>query len=160
MDESAVVLGDVTLGEDTSIWPASVIRGDVQRIVIGARTNVQDGTVIHVTHDSRYCPGGQPTNIGDDVTIGHRALVHACTIEDMALIGMGAVIMDGAVVGHRAMVGAGSLVSPGQVLEPSWLYVGTPAVKRRLLGERELAFLKYSAVNYVRLKNRHRPQPC
>ncbi len=156
VDPSAVVIGDVEIGEDASIWPLCVIRGDIQRIRIGARSNIQDGTIVHVTHDSRFCPGGQPTIIGEDVTVGHKAILHACTVEDMSLIGMGAVIMDKAVVGTRVMVGAGSLVPPGKVLESGHLYVGSPVRRARPLNERELEFLAYSAQNYCRLKDRHR----
>jgi len=158
IDETAVVIGDVEIGEDTSIWPMCVVRGDIQHIRIGARTNIQDGTVIHVTHDSRFCPGGQPTLIGDEVTVGHNAMLHACTIEDLSLIGMNAVVMDGAIVRSRVIVGAGSVVSPGKVLESGFLYVGNPARQVRPLSERELEFLTYSAQNYVRLKDRHQAE--
>ncbi len=154
VDDSALVIGDVELGKDTSVWPTSVVRGDIQSIRIGARTNVQDGTVIHVTHDSRFCPGGQATIIGDEVTVGHRAMLHACTVEDQALIGMQATVLDGAVIGKRCMVGASSLVPPGATLEGGWLYVGNPVAKRRPLSDLELEFLAYSAENYVKLKNR------
>jgi carbonic anhydrase/acetyltransferase-like protein (isoleucine patch superfamily) len=156
IDETAVVIGDVEIGEDTSIWPMCVVRGDIQHIRIGARTNIQDGTVIHVTHDSRFCPGGQPTLIGDEVTVGHNAMLHACTIEDLSLIGMNAVVMDGAIVRSRVIVGAGSVVSPGKVLDSGFLYMGNPARQVRPLTERELEFLAYSAQNYVRLKDRHK----
>ncbi len=156
VDDSAVVLGDVTIGTDSSVWPNCVLRGDIQRIRIGARSNIQDGTVVHVTHDSRFCPGGRPTLVGDDVTVGHKVMLHACTVEDMALIGMGAVILDGAVVGTRAMIGAGSVVPPNRVLEPGWLYVGNPVQKRRQLSDAEHEMLEYSAAHYVRLKDRHR----
>lgn len=156
IDELAVVIGHVEIGEDSSIWPMCVVRGDVQSIRIGARTNIQDGTVIHVTHDSRFCPGGQPTVIGNNVTVGHKALLHACTIEHTCLIGMNVVIMDGAVVKARTMVGAGSVVAPGKVLESGFLYVGSPVKQVRPLKARELEFLEYSALNYVRLKERHR----
>lgn len=155
VDDSAVVIGDVVLGTDASVWPHCVIRGDIQRIRIGARTNIQDGTVIHVTHDSRFCPGGSGTTIGDDVTIGHRAVLHGCTVESRALIGMNATIMDGAIVGCNVMIGAGSLVPPGSILESGWLYFGSPARRQRPLNKVELEFLHYSAENYVRLKNRH-----
>jgi len=156
VDETAVIIGDVEIGEDVSIWPLCVVRGDIQRIHIGSRTNIQDGTVIHVTHDSRFCPGGLPTLIGAEVTVGHKVMLHACTIEDLCLIGMNAVIMDGAVVQSRVMVGAGSVVPPGKILQSGHLYVGSPVKKMRPLNDRELEFLEYSAQNYVRLKNRHR----
>lgn len=156
VDESAVIIGDVEIGEDVSIWPLCVVRGDIQRIRIDSRTNIQDGTVIHVTHDSRFCPGGLPTVIGAEVTVGHKVMLHACTIEDLSLIGMNAVIMDGAIVQSRVMVGAGSVVPPGKILQAGHLYVGSPVKKIRPLNDRELEFLEYSSQNYVRLKNRHR----
>lgn len=156
VDESAVVIGDVEIGEDSSVWPLCVIRGDIQRIRIGARTSIQDGTVLHVTHDSRFCPGGQPTLIGNDVTVGHKVILHACTIEDFCLIGMGAIVMDRALVQSRVTIGAGSVVPPGKVLDSGFLYVGSPVRQVRLLNERELEFLEYSAQNYQRLKERHR----
>jgi len=156
IDESAVVIGNVEIGEDSSVWPLCVIRGDIQRVRIGARTSIQDGTVIHVTHDSRFCPGGQPTLIGNDVTVGHKVILHACTIEDFCLIGMGAIVMDRAVVRSRVTLGAGSLVPSGKVLDSGFLYVGSPVRQVRPLNERELAFLEYSAQNYRRLKERHR----
>ena len=156
IDAAAVVIGDVEIGEDSSIWPMCVVRGDVQRIRIGARTSIQDGTVIHVTHDSRFCPGGQPTSIGNDNTVGHKVILHACTVEDCCLIGMNAVIMDGAVIQSRVIIGAGSVVPPGKILESGYLYVGSPVKQMRPLTEKELEFLPYSAQNYVRLKERHR----
>ena len=155
IDDTALVIGDVEIGEDSSVWPMSVIRGDIQRIRIGARTSIQDGTVIHVTHDSRFCPGGQPTLIGNDVTVGHKVILHACTIEDYCLIGMGSIIMDKAVVRSRVTIGAGSVVPPGKVLESGFLYVGSPVKPVRPLNERELEFLEYSAQNYRRLRERH-----
>lgn len=156
VDPTALVIGDVEIGEDASVWPMAVVRGDIQSIRIGTRSNIQDGTVIHVTHDSRFCPGGQPTVIGADVTVGHKVILHACTVEDQCLIGMGAIIMDQAVVRSRVMVGAGSLVPPGKVLESGYLYVGSPVKQMRPLNDRELEFLEYSAQNYARLKDRHR----
>jgi len=156
VDETALVIGDVEIGEDSSVWPMSVVRGDIQSIRIGARTSIQDGTIVHVTHDSRFCPGGQPTVIGNDVTVGHKVILHACTIEDYCLIGMGAIVMDKAVVQARVTIGAGSVVPPGKVLESGFLYVGSPIRQVRPLNDRELEFLKYSAQNYRRLKERHR----
>ncbi|MCP5158822.1 MAG: gamma carbonic anhydrase family protein [Gammaproteobacteria bacterium] len=156
VDETALVVGDVEIGQDSSVWPMSVVRGDIQSIRIGARTSIQDGTIIHVTHDSRFCPGGQPTTIGNDVTVGHKVILHACTIEDFCLIGMGAIVMDKAIVPSRVTIGAGSVVPPGKVLESGFLYVGSPVKQIRLLNERELEFLEYSAQNYQRLKDRHR----
>lgn len=156
IDETAVIIGDVEIGEDSSIWPLCVVRGDVQRIRIGARTSIQDGTIVHVTHDSRFCPGGQATLIGNDVTVGHKAILHACTIEDYCLIGMGAIVMDKAVVSRQVIVGAGSVVPSDKVLESGFLYVGSPIKQIRRLNSRELEFLEYSAQNYQRLKDRHR----
>lgn len=155
VDPSAVIVGDVELQEDVSIWPQSVVRGDIQAIRIGARSNIQDGTVIHVTHDSRFCPGGRSTQIGSDVTVGHRAVLHACSIGDLVLVGMQVTVLDGAVVEARCMIGAGSLVPPGKRLRAGYLYVGNPVAERRPLSDRELEFLSYSATHYVKLKNRH-----
>ncbi|MFQ5642661.1 MAG: gamma carbonic anhydrase family protein [Thiogranum sp.] len=156
VDEQALVSGAVKIGADSSIWPMSVVRGDVNRIEIGARTNIQDGSVLHVTHDSEFAEGGMPLCIGDEVTVGHKAVLHACTIEDGCLIGMGAVVLDGAVVRSGAIVGAGALVPPNKELEGGYLYVGAPAKRVRELTAKEKRFLKYSAEHYVRLKERHR----
>ena len=153
VDESAVVIGDVTIGEDSSIWPMTVVRGDVQKITIGKRTNIQDACVLHVAHDGKYTPGGFPLNIGDGVTAGHRATLHACTIGDYCLIGMSATIMDGAVLGEKLIIGAGSLVPSGKQLEGGYLYVGSPVKQLRPLNEDELNLLEYSADHYVEVKN-------
>lgn len=155
VDETAVVIGDVTIGEDSSVWPLSVVRGDVNTIKIGARTNIQDNSVLHVSHTSEYFPGF-PMTIGDDVTVGHRVTLHACTIGNACLIGMSATIMDGAVLGDYVMIGAGSLVPPGKQLKPGYLYVGSPVKQIRELNEKERAFLKYSAEHYSRLKEEHK----
>ena len=155
VDETALVIGDVTVGEDSSIWPMTVVRGDVQKITIGKRTNIQDACVCHVTHDCEYTPGGFPLNIGDGVTAGHRATLHACTIGDYCLIGMSATIMDGAVLGDRLIIGAGSLVPAGKKLEGGHLYVGSPVKQLRPLNEEELNSLEYSADHYVEVKNMH-----
>ena len=133
----------------------AVVRGDVEAIEIGAGTNVQDGSVLHVTHAGDYSPDGFALTIGRGVTIGHRAVVHACTVGDHCLIGIGAVLMDGAVIEDRVLIGAGSLVPPGKRLESRHLYVGSPAKKVRPLNEQELAFLIYSARHYVHLKDRY-----
>ncbi len=155
VDETALVIGDVSLAADVSLWPMVVARGDVNSISVGARTNIQDGTILHVSHDSEFAPGGFPLVIGADITVGHQAILHGCTIEDGCLIGMAATVMDGALVRSGAIVGAGSLVPPGQELEGGYLWVGTPARRVRPLREQEQGFLEYSAQHYVELKNRH-----
>lgn len=155
VDPAAVVVGQVTLGEDSSVWPAAVIRGDVHVITVGARTSVQDGSVLHVTHDGPYSPGGFALAIGDDVTIGHRAVLHGCTVGNRCLIGMGAILMDGASVGDEVMIGAGALVTPGSRCEPRSLYVGSPVRRVRGLSESELAQLAYSARWYVKVKDEY-----
>lgn len=155
VDEFALVIGDVTLGEDCSIWPMTVVRGDVNTITIGARTNIQDNSVLHVTHDGRYTPGGYALSIGDDVTAGHRVILHACTIGDRCLIGMGSIIMDGAVLEDDVMLAAGSLVPGGKRLAAGYLYRGSPARAVRPLTDDERASLKYSAAHYVEVKNAH-----
>ncbi|MCW9013407.1 MAG: gamma carbonic anhydrase family protein [Gammaproteobacteria bacterium] len=154
IDPAAAVIGDVVIGEDSSVWPMVAIRGDVNRIRIGERSNIQDGSVLHVTHaGGPLSPEGSPLNIGSDVTVGHGAILHACTIEDKCLIGMGSTVLDGARVKAGAMVGAGAVVSPGKVLEGGYLYLGTPARQVRALTDTEKAFLTYSAEHYVKLKN-------
>jgi carbonic anhydrase/acetyltransferase-like protein (isoleucine patch superfamily) len=152
---SAQVIGDVTVGTDCSIWCNTVLRGDVNRIVIGNCTNVQDFAMGHVSHKNDKKPEGSPLIIGDYVTIGHQAMLHGCTIGNEVLIGMAAIIMDDVVVQDQVMVGAGSLVAPGKVLESGYLYVGRPAVKVRALTPEEIAYLKYSAEHYVRVKNNY-----
>jgi len=153
VDAAACVIGDVVIGDDTSVWPMVVIRGDVNSIRIGARTNIQDGSVLHVTHKGPLSPQGNALSIGSDVTIGHGAVIHACTIEDECLIGMGSVLLDGAVIEKGAMVGAGSVVSPKKELEGGYLYIGSPARQVRELTEKEKEFFAYSAKHYVSLKN-------
>jgi carbonic anhydrase/acetyltransferase-like protein (isoleucine patch superfamily) len=155
IDEAAVVIGKVTLADDASLWPLAVVRGDVNSISVGARSNIQDATVLHVTHDGPYSPGGMPLVIGADVTVGHKCLLHACTIGDRCLIGMGSIVMDGAVVESEVLLGAGSLVSPGKRLETGFLYRGSPAQKVRSLTLEERAMLLYSAQHYVRMKDRY-----
>ena len=155
VDPSAVVLGDVVLGDDSSVWPMTVIRGDMHRIRIGARTSVQDGAILHITHASSYNPDGYPLTIGEDVTIGHQAVLHGCTIGNRVLVGMGAKVLDGAVVEDEVMIGAGALVPPGKRLESGFLYVGSPDKQARPLTDKERSFFTYSAGNYVRLKDEH-----
>ncbi|MES9899280.1 MAG: gamma carbonic anhydrase family protein [Sedimenticola sp.] len=156
VDESAVVIGDVTLGAQSSIWPLTVVRGDIHAITIGARSNIQDGSVLHVTHDSRFNPGGFPLVIGDDVTVGHKVILHGCEVGDRCLIGMGAVVMDGAVIESQVIVAAGSLVPGGKRLEGRSLWRGSPARRVRALTDDELEHLDYVAGNYVKLAGEHR----
>lgn len=155
VDSAAVVIGDVELGEDSSVWPFALIRGDMHRIRIGARTSVQDGSVLHITHAGPFNPDGYPLLIGDDVTIGHKVTLHGCTLGNRILVGMGSIVMDGAVVEDEVIIGAGSLVPPGKVLESGFLYVGSPVKQARPLSDKERAFFSYSAANYVKLKDLH-----
>ncbi len=152
---SAQVIGDVRIGRDSSVWCNAVLRGDVNRIVVGECSNIQDFTMGHVAHKNAAKPEGSPLLIGNHVTIGHAVILHGCTIGDECLIGMGSIVMDDAVVERRVMLGAGSLVPPGKVLESGHLYVGRPAAKVRALSDEELAYLKYSAEHYVRVKNNY-----
>lgn len=156
VDRTASVIGDVELGDDVSIWPGTVVRGDVNFIRIGARTNIQDGSVVHVSHDGPHAKlGGFATVIGSDVTIGHKAIVHACRIEDAVLIGMGAIVLDGVVIRTHGFVGAGALVTPGKEVGEGELWLGNPAKKVRMLGDAEIQALYYSAQHYVRLKDQY-----
>jgi len=155
IDESALVIGDVSIGNDSSIWPMTVVRGDVNRITIGSRTNIQDGSVLHVTHPHEKHPEGFPLHVGNNVTIGHKVILHACRIDDNCLIGMGSIIMDGAIVQSGVMVGAGSLVAPDKELESGYLYLGSPVKKVRKLTAEEQGWLEYSATHYVKLKNKY-----
>ena len=155
VDPSAVVIGKVTIGEDSSVWPTAVIRGDVNSITIGARTSIQDGSVLHVTHDGPYRPGGRALIVGSDVTVGHRVTLHACTIGNTCLIGMGAILLDDVVTEDLVMIGAGTLVPPGKRLESGGLYVGSPAKRVRDLKQSEIEFLTYSAAHYVKVKDEY-----
>jgi len=155
IDETAVFVGEIECGEDVGIWPLVAARGDVNYIKIGNRTNVQDGSVLHVTRRTEKFPEGFPLIIGDDVTIGHKCMLHGCTLGNRILVGMGAIIMDGVVVEDDVFIGAGCLVPPNKKLESGYLYVGNPAKKARPLKDEEIAFLKQSADNYVRLKNEY-----
>ena len=155
---AAQVIGDVVLGVDVSVWPGAVIRGDVNFIRIGAGSNIQDASVLHVSHRSQWEPEGSPLIIGRNVTIGHKVILHGCTIADECLIGMGSIVMDRVVVQKHVLLGAGSLVPEGRVLESGHLYLGSPARKVRPLSERELAHFIYSAQHYIRLKNNYMAQ--
>ncbi|MDT8428006.1 MAG: gamma carbonic anhydrase family protein [Pseudomonadales bacterium] len=155
VDDSAVLIGDIEIGADSSIWPLVVIRGDIHRIRIGSRTSIQDGTVIHVTHDGPFNPGGFPCLIGDEVTVGHRVMLHGCVIENQVLVGMGSIVMDGAHVESRVVIGGGSLVPPGKHLQSGYLYVGSPVRQVRALTASELDYFSYTASKYVDLKNQY-----
>ncbi|RWR01848.1 hypothetical protein ED28_11530 [[Pantoea] beijingensis] len=153
VDASSVVVGEVSLADDVSIWPLVAIRGDVNKVFIGKRSNIQDGSVLHVTHKSSNNPEGFPLIIGEDVTVGHKVMLHGCTIGNRVLVGMGSILLDGAIVEDDVMIGAGSLVAPGKRLESGHLYLGSPARKVRPLTEKEIAGLLYSSNNYVGWKD-------
>ncbi len=154
IDAMAVVIGQVTIGEYASLWPMVVVRGDINRIIIGARTNLQDGSILHVTHAGSYSPGN-PLVIGEEVTVGHQVTLHACTIESRCLIGMGSIVLDGAVLKSHTFLGAGSVVAPNKVLEGGYLWWGQPAEKVRPLTAKEMEYFAYSANHYVQLAQRY-----
>ena len=151
IDVDATVIGQVNLASGVSIWPRAVLRGDVNTITISARTNIQDLAMLHCTHDGPYTPGGQPLIIGCDVTVGHQACLHGCTLVDRILVGMGATILDGAHIESDVIIAAGALVASGKRLESGYLYVGSPAKQARALSETEVTHLLYSAAHYQRL---------
>lgn len=153
VDPTATVIGNVVLGDDCSVWPMTAIRGDMHRIRIGSRCSIQDGSVCHITHAGPYNPDGFPLTLGDDVTVGHKALLHGCTIGSRVLVGMGSIIMDGAVVEDEVIIAAGTLVPPGKTLESGYLYRGSPARQTRPITDEERDFFTYTAGNYVRLKD-------
>lgn len=155
IDPQAAVIGEVTLGNDVSVWPMAVIRGDVNYIRIGEACNIQDAAILHVSHDGPFTPGGQPLILGKGITIGHKAVLHACTIDDYCLIGMGALILDKVHIEHHVMVAAGSLVPPGKRLQSGYLYLGNPARAVRPLTSEELTNLEYSAAHYLKIKNNY-----
>ena len=159
VDDSAVLAGDIVLGDDVSIWPLVAARGDVNKIRIGARTNVQDGSVLHVSRPSNGQPHGSPLTIGEDVTVGHKVMLHGCTLGNRILVGMGAIVMDDVIVEDDVIIGAGSLVPPGKTLESGYLYVGSPVKQARALTESERAYLKASSLNYVILKDEYLAEP-
>jgi carbonic anhydrase/acetyltransferase-like protein (isoleucine patch superfamily) len=156
IDPAALVIGDVTLGPGSSVWPMAVLRGDVQGIHVGAGSNIQDGAVLHVSHASRFTPGGRSLLVGEGVTVGHQAVLHACEVGASCLIGIGARVLDGAVIAPHSLLGAGALVPPHQRLDGGQLWVGAPVRRLRALSDDELAYLEYSAAHYVRLAERHR----
>lgn len=156
VDPSAVVIGDVHIGEESSVWPMAVIRGDVNSIRIGSRTSIQDGSVLHVTHDHSAAPGGFPLVIGDCVTVGHNVTLHGCTIRDLCLVGMGSTVLDGVILEQKVLLGAGSLVPPNKVLDGGYLWVGSPVKRIRPLSDKELAWFEYSADHYAKLKDNYR----
>ena len=154
----AKIIGEVEIGTDSSVWFNCVLRGDANFIKIGSRTNIQDLSTVHIWHrefnpDGSLKDAGYPTIIGDDVTIGHNCVIHACTLKNRVLVGMNAVVMDGAVIEEDSIVGAGSVVTKGKIFPPRSLILGNPAKLVRELNEAELAFLKQSALNYVGFKN-------
>ncbi|AZP32006.1 gamma carbonic anhydrase family protein [Cronobacter sakazakii] len=158
VDSSSVVIGDVRLADDVGIWPLVVIRGDVNYVAVGARTNIQDGSVLHVTHKSSYNPEGNPLVIGEDVTVGHKVMLHGCTIGNRVLVGMGSIVLDGAVIEDDVMIGAGSLVPQNKRLESGYLYLGSPVKQIRPLNDTEREGLRYSANNYVKWKDEYLAQ--
>lgn len=148
--DDAVIVGDVEIGEDASVWFGSILRGDVNYIRIGARTNIQDQTIIHVSSK------GSPTIVEEEVTVGHRVTLHACHVEQGCLIGIGAILMDGVRVGANSLVGAGTLLTPGTQIPPRSLVIGSPGRVKRELTDDELASLEHSWRNYVELKEKYK----
>jgi carbonic anhydrase/acetyltransferase-like protein (isoleucine patch superfamily) len=159
IDSSAVVIGRVELGDDASVWPMAVIRGDVNSIRVGARTSIQDGSVLHVTSPNPAYPDGIPLSVGDDVTVGHSVTLHACTISNYCLIGMGSIVLDDVFVEEFVLVGAGSVVTPRSRLITKSLYVGNPARRMRDLKESEIETIKRSASHYVKVKDHYLSEP-
>lgn len=155
VDNSSIIIGDVRIADDVSIWPLVAIRGDVNYVAIGTRSNIQDGSVLHVTHKSSANPSGFPLIIGEDVTVGHKVMLHGCTIGHRVLVGMGSILLDGVIVENDVMIGAGSLVPPNKRLQSGYLYLGSPIKQIRPLSAEELEGLKYSANNYVKWKNEY-----
>ena len=158
VDPAATVIGRVVLGDDVSVWPGAVVRGDMHSITVGNRTNIQDNAVLHITHASDYNPAGWPLTIGDDVVVGHSAVLHGCTVGNRVLVGIGAIVNDGAIIEDELILGAGCLVPPGKTVESGFVYVGNPCKVLRELTEDEREFFKYSAANYVKLKDEYLAQ--
>ena len=153
--DSARLVGDIKLADDVSVWHMVAARGDVNKIRIGARSNIQDGSILHVTRKTPTNPNGHPLIIGEDVTVGHQCMLHGCQLGNRILVGMGAIVMDGAIVEDDVFIGAGTVVPPNKTLQSGYLYVGNPMQRKRPLNESELAFLKQSSVNYVELKDEY-----
>ena len=158
VDDLSVVIGDVTLAENVSVWPFAVIRGDVNSIRIGKNSNVQDHCMLHVSHKNQSKPNGSPLVIGEDVTVGHHVTLHGCTIGNRVLVGINTVVLDDVIIEDDVMIGAGSLVPPRKILKSGFLYVGSPVQQVRPLTEKEIEFLSYSALRYVKVKNNYLQQ--
>ena len=155
IDPSAIVIGDVVIGKNSSVWPLTVIRGDVNIIRIGNNTNIQDGSVLHVSHVGEFNPQGADLHIGDQVSVAHKVLLHGYHIGNQCIIGMGSIVMDNAIIEDRVMLGAGSLVPPGKQLISGYLYLGNPARQSRELTDREIEFFIYLADHYVEVKQKY-----
>ena len=155
IDSTAVIIGQVKIAVDASVWPMVVIRGDVHEISIGAMSNIQDGSILHVTHRSSHNPGGGPLHIGQGVTVGHGAILHACQVADYCLVGMGSTLLDEAHMEHHSMLGAGSVLPPGKIIKSGELWVGNPAKKVKDLSTTQMESLEYSAQHYVKLKQQY-----
>jgi len=155
IDPKSLVIGNVVLNNDVSIWPFVSIRGDLMQINIGESSNIQDGSILHTTHSSIFNEKGYPIIIGKNVTIGHKVMLHGCTVEEETLIGMNSVILDGAIIQKNAIIGAGSLVSQNKIIKGGYLWVGNPVKKIRILTKKEISFFRYSALHYVSLKNQY-----
>lgn len=155
IDPQSAVIGDVTLGDDVSVWPMAVIRGDVHYIKIGNACSIQDGSVLHVTHDGPYTLSGKPLILGQGITVGHHATLHGCTIDDYCIIGMGSIILDAAHIKQHVVIAAGSIVPPGKILESGYLYLGSPVQAVRKLSISEIENIEYSAGHYIKLKDKY-----
>jgi len=155
IDASAVIIGDVVIGENSSVWPLTAIRGDVNIIRIGDETNIQDGSVLHVSHASEFNPKGAELHIGNQVTVAHKAMLHGCRIGNQCMVGMGSIVMDDAIVEDQVMIGAGTLVPPGKLLKSGFLYLGNPVSQIRPLSDRDKQYLIYLAGHYVRAKQKY-----
>ncbi len=156
IDPTALIIGEVAIAAEVFVLPYVVIRGDVNTITIGAHSNIQDGSVLHVNSDSILAPGGSPLEIGAEITVGHKVLLHGCRIDDHCLIGMGSTVMDHAVIEHDVIVGAGSLVTPGKRLVSGFLYAGSPARQVRPLTDKDIGYIDWSFKHYRKLKEQHR----